>query len=183
MGYAVAEALTAAGAETTLVSGPTALDDPRGVSVTRVQTAAEMHEAVMSGVGDCDLFVAAAAVADYRPETTAAGKIKKTADCMELRLIRNPDILAQVAALPDGPFTLGFAAETHEVESYAEAKLHEKRLDMIAANQVGDGLGFESDDNALTVLWRNGRRELSRAGKATLARELVQLLVEIMKAR
>ena len=183
MGYAVADALAAAGASVTLVSGPVVLAAPRGVTRVNVETAAEMHAAVMARVADCDLFVATAAVADYRPEQAAAAKIKKTAEFLELRLVRNPDILAEVAARRDAPFTLGFAAETDDVEAGAEAKRRAKGLDMIAANQVGPGKGFERDDNALVVLWDGGRLELPRADKRSLARELVRLVTERLHAR
>ena len=183
MGYAVAEALAAAGAGVVLVSGPTALTAPRSATCIDVESAAEMHAAVMARAGECDLFVATAAVADYRPEAVAGEKIKKTADSLDLRLVRNPDILAEVAALEGGPFTLGFAAETTDVEAHALVKLKAKGLDMIAANRVGAGEGFERDDNALTVLWNGGRRELGPMDKGALARELVKLLVERLNAR
>lgn len=178
MGYAVAGALAAAGATVTLVSGPVALVAPPGVVRVDVETAAEMHGAVMARVAECDLFVGAAAVADYRPEQPAPAKIKKSAERLEVRFVRNPDILAEVAARPDAPFTVGFAAETDDVEAQAQEKLRAKGVDMIAANRVGHGQGFERDDNALTVLWDGGRQELPLADKATLARELVRLIAE-----
>ena len=111
------------------------------------------------------------------------GKIKKTSEALELRLVRNPDILAAVAALADGPFTVGFAAETDRVEDYARAKLESKGLDMIAANEVGGGLAFDRDDNALVLLWPGGRHELPRSDKPTLARELVKAIAERFNAR
>jgi phosphopantothenoylcysteine decarboxylase/phosphopantothenate--cysteine ligase len=184
MGFAVAEALAGAGASVTLVSGPVALAAPPGVTRVDVETASQMQAAVAERVAGCDLFVATAAVADYRPENVAAEKIKKSSADMEVRLVRNPDILAEVAARPDAPFTVGFAAETADVEAYAQAKLEAKGLDLIAANYVGEGAAFERDDNALTLLWPGGgRRQLARADKGTLARELVRTITERFHAR
>ena len=184
MGFAVAEALAGAGASVTLVSGPVALAAPPGVTRVDVETASQMQAAVAERVTGCDLFVATAAVADYRPENVAAEKIKKSSADMEVRLVRNPDILAEVAARPDAPFTVGFAAETADVEAYAQAKLEAKGLDLIAANYVGEGAAFERDDNALTLLWPGGgRRQLARADKGTLARELVRTITERFHAR
>ncbi|MGB5834772.1 MAG: bifunctional phosphopantothenoylcysteine decarboxylase/phosphopantothenate--cysteine ligase CoaBC [Thiohalocapsa sp.] len=179
MGYAVAEALADFGADVTLVSGPTALEAPRCVERVFVESAAQMYEAVMARVAGCDLFVSAAAVADYRPLEPAGSKIKKDADSLTLTLVRNPDILADVAALPEAPFTVGFAAETDEVERYASGKLAAKGLDMIAANRVGaDKGGFGADDNALTILWRGGRRQLPMMAKTRLGLELAKLIAE-----
>jgi phosphopantothenoylcysteine decarboxylase / phosphopantothenate---cysteine ligase len=158
MGYALASALTDLGARVVLISGPSALAPPAVAELVKVETALEMHAAVTARSRDCDIFVATAAVADYRPAEPAGSKIKKAADALEIRLVRNPDILAEVAALPSPPFTLGFAAETNDVEQYARGKLKDKRLNMIAANRVGgDSGGFERDENALLVLWNGGR--------------------------
>ena len=179
MGYAVAAALAAMGADVTLVSGPTALPCPRGVVRVDVESALQMHRAVMERAGACDIFVAAAAVADYRPEAPADAKIKKHADTLNVKLVRNPDILAEVAALPGGPFTVGFAAETHDLETHAAAKLASKGLDMVAANRVGAGPGgFDADDNALVVLWPGGRREFSMMPKPRLGAALAELVAE-----
>ena len=179
MGYAVARAAAEAGARVELVSGPTALAPPPGVMVVPVNSAAEMFEAVSDRVPHCDIFIAAAAVADYRPESAAAAKIKKRAERLDLSLVRTPDILGTVAALPQPPFSVGFAAETDELERNALEKLQRKGLDMIAANRVGlAGSGFDSDENALTVYWEEGRRELPRAAKTELARALVELVAE-----
>lgn len=179
MGYALAEALGELGAHVVLVSGPTSLAEPRVGAIVRVETALEMHEAVMTRVAACDLFVATAAVADYRPERPATAKLKKAAEVLEVRLVRNPDILAEVAARPGPPFTVGFAAETHDLEVHALHKLSAKGLDMIAANRVaGDEGGFESEDNALTVFWADGRRELPLMPKPQLARALAGLIAE-----
>jgi len=182
MGYAVAAALAAEGADVTLVSGPVNLVTPHGVRRVMVETAQQMHDVVMANVADCALFVASAAVADYRPASAAGQKIKKHADALQVKLVRNPDILAEVAALPDAPFTVGFAAETERLTEYAEAKRRAKGIDMIAANKVGDGLGFEVDRNALLVLWEGGSQELPRMDKGRLAARLVQLITERLYA-
>jgi phosphopantothenoylcysteine decarboxylase/phosphopantothenate--cysteine ligase len=179
MGYALADALTELGARVVLISGPSALPPPAVAEVVKVETALEMHAAVMARSRDCEIFVATAAVADYRPAEPAGNKIKKGADVLNVRLVRNPDILAEVAALPTPPFTLGFAAETDEVEQYARGKLVDKRLDMIAANRVGgEAGGFERAENALLVLWKGGQRALPMMSKVELARGLAELLAE-----
>jgi phosphopantothenoylcysteine decarboxylase/phosphopantothenate--cysteine ligase len=178
MGYAVAEAARDAGAEVVLVSGPVNLPAPRGVRSVGVETAEQMMAAVSAELPGTDIFIAAAAVSDYRPVQVAMEKIKKTSDSLLLALSRTPDILATVAAGDPRPFVVGFAAETQNVEANALAKLEGKRLDMIAANQVGDGLAFDCDDNALTLYWPGGKRELGRAGKPRLAAELVAVIAE-----
>jgi phosphopantothenoylcysteine decarboxylase/phosphopantothenate--cysteine ligase len=179
MGYALATALQQRGAQVTLVAGPTRVEPPASIAHVAVESAREMEAAVMDRVAACDLFVATAAVADYRPETPAAAKLKKDADSLTLRLVRNPDILARVAALDRPPFTVGFAAETDRVEAHARAKLEAKRLSMIAANQVGGGEGgFESDHNALLCLWPEGQRALPMMPKPALAQALAALIEE-----
>lgn len=179
MGYALASAFSHLGAEVVLVSGPTALPAPRVAELIRVETALEMRAAVMQQVSSCDLCVATAAVADYRPVEPAASKIKKDAAELTLCLVRNPDILAEVAALTPAPFTVGFAAETDQLEQHALAKLTAKGLDMIAANLVGgEQGGFERDENALMVFWKGGRRDLPMMAKTRLARELAALIAE-----
>ena len=185
MGYALAQALLGRGARVVLVSGPTALPAPAGVELVRVESALEMHQAVMSRIAGQDLFVATAAVADYRVADPAPAKIKKGQAELTLRLVRNPDILADVAALRDGPFTVGFAAETERVEEQALDKLRAKGLDMIAANQVGGTHGgFEREDNALTVIRRDGRVDrLPLMPKARLAEALTDLIEEAYAAR
>ena len=184
MGFAIAQALEEQGAEVTLVAGPSQLPTPSGVTRIDVEAALEMHNAVMQRAADCDLFVATAAVADYRPETVASSKIKKTAESQEMRLVRNPDILADVAALASGPFTVGFAAETDNVVAYADEKRQRKCIDMIAANDVSSqcGGGFDSDENALHVLWEGGQQELPMTGKLRLARQLVELISQKIHA-
>lgn len=182
MGYAVAEAAREAGAEVVLISGPTALPTPEGVTRIDVETALQMRDAVM-GRMPCDILIATAAVADYRPAEVAVEKIKKGADTLTLRLVKNPDILAEVAARPDRPFVVGFAAETERVVEHARDKLLRKRLDMIAANRVGDGRAFDQADNALTVLWEGGQTELPQADKRVLARELIELILQRLDER
>jgi phosphopantothenoylcysteine decarboxylase / phosphopantothenate---cysteine ligase len=176
MGYAVAAAAVEAGATVTLVSGPAALPCPARVERVDVETADEMWRAVMRHIAGIDIFIATAVVADYRPRETASAKIKKTTPVMTLLLERNPDILAAVAAIPGGPFTVGFAAETGDVEARAAAKLRSKDLDMIAANEVGAGMGFEAEDNALYVLWDGGSTRLERTLKDRLARRLLAVV-------
>lgn len=182
MGYAVAAAAARAGAEVVLVSGPVDLPAPAGVRVVPVETAAEMRGAVLAETGDAAIFVAAAAVADYRPAHPAPQKIKKQAGEISLELVRNPDILAEVAAAAPRPFVVGFAAETENVEANARLKLEGKRLDMIAANRVGTDCGFDREDNALLVLWPGGRVDLGAGSKAALAERLVELIAERMRA-
>ena len=176
MGYALAAAGARAGAAVQLVSGPVALPAPPGVERIEVETAGEMYEAVMARVEDCDLFIAAAAVSDYRVAETASQKIKRSDAPMTLELVPNPDILAAVAALPGSPFTVGFAAETEALEAHARAKLQDKGVDMVAANRVGQGVGFEAQDNALEVFWPGGEASLPRMAKDRLAEELIQLI-------
>jgi phosphopantothenoylcysteine decarboxylase/phosphopantothenate--cysteine ligase len=179
MGYAMASALAAAGASVELVSGPVSIPPPPCAQLVKVGTALEMEAAVMQRVSRADLFVAAAAVADYRLAEPSPNKIKKADAEMHLRLQRNPDILGRVSALARPPFTLGFAAETERLEEYAEQKRIAKGLDMIAANLVGgtDG-GFDAEDNALTVFWAGGRRDFPLMPKRLLASLLVDLLAE-----
>ncbi len=179
MGYALARAAAEAGALTTLVSGPVTLPTPEHVSRIDVESAREMLASCQALIGDCDIFIACAAVADYRPAETQADKIKKTQEQVTLQLIRNPDIVSAVAATANGPFTAGFAAETNDVLSYARDKMQRKGLDMIIANDVSDStIGFNSDDNEVTVLWPGGKRALSRAGKDAIARRIVALIAE-----
>ncbi len=180
MGFAVAEAAALAGARVVLVSGPVSLKTPPGVERIDVESAVEMHEAVMQRTREADIFIATAAVADYRPARPVEQKIKKTRDTLSLELVRNPDILAEVAALrAHRPFTVGFAAETHDVVQYAEDKRRRKNLDLIAANQVGvAGSGFESEQNALHVLWEGGEQVLPLADKTVLGQQLIVLIAE-----
>ena len=177
MGYAVAAAARAAGASVILVSGPSELPAPPGVERVRVESAQEMCDAVLARVDGCDIFIAAAAVADYRPAEKATQKIKKKAKELAIALVRNVDILAQVAGREHPPFTVGFAAETERLETHAREKLDRKGLDMIAANPVGGpDTGFGVDTNALRVFWRDGEADLGEATKTELAERLVALL-------
>lgn len=180
MGYALAAAAREAGAEVVLVSGPVALDAPAGVERRFVTTARDMLEASGHAVDEgCDLFIATAAVADYRPDSCAGDKIKKTSDAMNVALVRNPDTLATIAARKDAPFTVGFAAETRDVEHYALDKMSRKKLDMIVANDVSvPGLGFNSEDNAVTVFWAGGRENIGPDTKARLSRRLIALIAD-----
>ncbi|BES73484.1 bifunctional phosphopantothenoylcysteine decarboxylase/phosphopantothenate--cysteine ligase CoaBC [Marinobacter nanhaiticus D15-8W] len=180
MGYALATAAKDAGAEVVLVSGPVSLESPRGVERLSVVTAEDMLKATEEAVGQgCDLFIATAAVADYRPGSLASEKIKKSDETMNLSLVRNPDTLATIASRPDKPFTVGFAAETQDVEHYARDKMARKNLDMIVANDVSQpGLGFNSDQNAVTVFWKTDSRTFPPADKRGLARELLKLIAE-----
>ena len=175
MGYALASALQDAGAAITLISGPTALHPPYGVNCILITSAEEMAESVMANIATCDIFVGVAAVADYRPVVSAEQKIKKNSETLTLALLRNPDILAMVAALDNAPFTVGFAAETENVTSNAEKKLTAKGIDMIAANPVnGDNSAFNSDSNELTLIDKNGISHLSRCSKPLLAQKLTK---------
>lgn len=185
MGFAVAEAAREAGAEVVIVSGPVSVPTPRGVQRIDVETAEQMMAAVNEHLPGTDIFIAAAAVSDYRPVQVSAEKIKKTSDSLLLALSRTPDILATVAAGSPRPFVVGFAAETQNVERNALAKLEGKRLDMIAANQVGGTHGgFEREDNALTVIRRDGRVDrLPLMPKARLAEALTDLIEEAYAAR
>ncbi|NND67803.1 MAG: bifunctional phosphopantothenoylcysteine decarboxylase/phosphopantothenate--cysteine ligase CoaBC [Halioglobus sp.] len=174
MGYALARAAAEAGAVTTLISGPVDLSQPERVEVVKVQSAQEMLDACLAHTGDCDIFIACAAVADYRPRTTAGDKIKKDADTLSIELVKNPDILATVAAGDPAPFTVGFAAETNNVLEYARSKLERKGLNMIIANDVSNpDIGFNSDQNAVTILTAKGERTLEQAGKDNIARNII----------
>ena len=175
MGYAVAQAAVEAGARVILVSGPTALKSPERVELINVASARQMHDAVMDRAARVDIFVGVAAVADYRPKAIAAQKIKKGPDTLTLELERNPDILASVAAINNGPFTVGFAAETENLIQHARDKLQQKHVDMIAANRVDLAeTGFDADQNALTLIDANGQNEFPPQPKTRLARELIQ---------
>lgn len=183
MGYAVAQAARELGAEVTLVSGPVNLPTPFGVKRIDVECAEQMHKVVMEAVRGVDIFIGTAAVADYRPAAPASCKIKKTSDKLELHMERTIDILHAVAQLPNRPYVVGFAAETDNVEANARAKLVRKNLDLIAANEVGDCKVFEQDDNALVLLWPDGRKELGAGPKTELARRLMEFISERYLAR
>jgi phosphopantothenoylcysteine decarboxylase/phosphopantothenate--cysteine ligase len=177
MGYALAQASIDAGARTTLVSGPVNLAPPDHARVMRVASAIEMLDECLSLLPECDIFIACAAVADYRPASIEHQKIKKGPEELTLQLLRNPDIVATVAASEYRPFTVGFAAETNDLLAHAREKMTRKRLDMIVANDVSDRtIGFNSDDNEATILWPDGEQALSLTGKTTIAREIIEII-------
>lgn len=178
MGFAVAAAAADAGAQVILIAGPTAQPTPPGVTRIDVETATDMHAATLSRAADSDLVIAAAAVADYRVARPADGKVRKADTPPSLELIPNPDVVRDVAEIVDGPFTVGFAAETHEVIDHARDKLTDKGLDMIAANQVGEGRGFEVSENTLEVLWQTGQQTIGPMPKERLGRALIALIGE-----
>jgi phosphopantothenoylcysteine decarboxylase/phosphopantothenate--cysteine ligase len=178
MGFALAEAAAEAGARVTLIAGPVYLPTPARVDRVDVTCAQEMYDASLAAVDEgCDIFIATAAVADYRPVNPADHKIKKSTEEIHLTLVKNPDIVAAVSAHDKRPFTVGFAAETRDVIAYAEAKLTNKKLDMIATNDVsGSNVGFNSDNNAVTVIWPGGHKVLPLASKKQIAKQLVELV-------
>lgn len=177
MGYALAQAAVDAGAITTLVSGPVSLKAPDHTRLVGVLSAEQMLEQCLSLLPECDIFIACAAVADYRPAILEPEKIKKGPPELALQLVRTPDIIAAVAASDHHVFTVGFAAETNNVVAYAKDKMQRKNLDMIVANDVSDpSIGFNSDDNAVTILWRDGEQALERASKGAIARQIMQVI-------
>ncbi|RDH82541.1 MAG: bifunctional phosphopantothenoylcysteine decarboxylase/phosphopantothenate--cysteine ligase CoaBC [endosymbiont of Galathealinum brachiosum] len=183
MGFAIAQAAIEQGAIVSLIAGPVSLNTPEHSKRTDVETALQMHQAVMNNIDGQDIFIATAAVADYRPIKPRSQKIKKTDDEFSISLTPNPDILKEVAALDNPPFTLGFAAETQNVKDYALLKLKNKKLQMIAANQVSHSedeqdTGFNSEYNALQILWNGGEARLERCRKTQLARQLITLLAK-----
>ncbi|MDI1293379.1 MAG: bifunctional phosphopantothenoylcysteine decarboxylase/phosphopantothenate--cysteine ligase CoaBC [Methylobacter sp.] len=182
MGYALANAALKAGAKVTLVSGPVALTAPDNADLVNVETAAQMYTAVMSKAAEQDIYIGAAAVADYSPVMLEQQKIKKQSEQITLTLQKTRDILAEVAQLTPRPFTVGFAAETHDLEHYAQDKLARKNLDMIAANWVGRDIGgFDSEQNALQVFWKQGQKNLAMTTKNQLAEQLIRLIAERME--
>ncbi|MDO8826418.1 bifunctional phosphopantothenoylcysteine decarboxylase/phosphopantothenate--cysteine ligase CoaBC [Methylophaga sp.] len=185
MGYALAQAAVEAGADVTLISGPVALTAPAGITCVKVETAQQMHDAVMSHLAQTTIFIGCAAVADYRPADPAQAKLKKSAkDDLSLQLRLNPDIITAVANASGRPdLVVGFAAETDDLQHYAQQKLQQKRLDLIAANQVGDGLAFGQENNALEIFWEGGHKSLLEAPKLEIARELITLITERYHAK
>ena len=179
MGYALASAAQELGATVTLISGPVNLLPPANIHTISVSSAYQMYEAVMQTVHNCDIFIGCAAVADYRLQQKSKQKIKKSDSELTLTFIKNPDILSDVAHLANAPFTLGFAAETQNLREYALGKLQRKKLNMIAANDVSDStIGFNSEQNALTVFWSQGEKKLDVADKPLLARQLMHLVAQ-----
>ena len=185
MGFALAGAAAALGAQVVLVSGPVQLPTPPGVQRVDVRSAAQMREAVLNAL-PADIYIGAAAVSDYTPRQVASQKLKKTADSQSLviELVRTPDILAEVAAQTQSlKLVVGFAAETHDVEKYARGKLVDKRLDLVIANQVGiSGGGFESDNNAATAFWQDGEQVFPATSKRELAEQLLALIARRLQA-
>ncbi|GAB6034918.1 bifunctional phosphopantothenoylcysteine decarboxylase/phosphopantothenate--cysteine ligase CoaBC [Galenea microaerophila] len=183
MGYAIAKVLAERGADVILISGPTGLETPPGVKTVSVKTAQEMFSAVQAFYADAEVFISAAAVADYRVAEPASHKLKKQPgqESMALQLVKNPDIVAWVAQQPDKPYTVGFAAETEDVLGHAEKKLQQKNLDMICANQVGEHLGFEQDENALWVLTPDQQYTIAQAPKEQVAQQLVEVIEKTLQ--
>lgn len=182
-GFAVAEALAAAGAQVTVIAGPTALALGPAIQRVDVETAQQMLDASLAAAADADLLVSAAAVADYRMQMVAAQKMKKTGEELTLQLVKNPDILATLRASHPRLYLVGFAAETERLAEHARDKLARKGLDLIAANWVGDGKAFDTEDNALSVFWAEGEREIAHAPKKEVACALVALIAERLAAR
>lgn len=183
MGYAIAAAAAARGANVTLVSGPVNLPTPAGVKRIDVESALQMQSAVMTEVTHHQIFIACAAVADYRAACVAPEKIKKTGDEINLTLVKNPDIVAGVGAMTrQRPFVVGFAAETQNVEQYARDKLARKNLDLICANDVSlPGQGFNADQNALHLFWKDGQHSLALDSKAALGQQLMDNIIRLYR--
>lgn len=189
MGFALAAACYAAGAKVTLVAGPVSLDTPNGVQRINVSSAMQMLDVSMNQLKEgCDIFIATAAVADYRVAQVAEHKIKKAGDELTVSLVKNPDIVATIAQQQQRPFMVGFAAETQNVEEYAAAKLVAKKLDMIACNDVSrPDIGFASDENAMTVFFAQSyhmnKRELEKASKQVISQQLVESIADALRRR
>ena len=177
MGYALAEAARDAGARVTIISGPVRLPEPDKITVIQVESASEMLAASLEAQHNCDIFVAAAAVADYRPLQVAQQKIKKSGEHMQISLVKNPDIVATIAQLENKPFVIGFAAETQDVAQYARGKLESKNLNMIIANDVSNAeIGFNSDNNSVTAFWDESQQEFPCMSKSALSHQLIDLI-------
>jgi phosphopantothenoylcysteine decarboxylase/phosphopantothenate--cysteine ligase len=181
MGFALARAARDAGAQVTLVSGPVAQPTPAGVTRVDVTSALEMHAAVMQRADACDIFIGVAAVADYRPQERASDKLKKDDKPLQVALAPNPDILAEVAARPQPPFCVGFAAESRDLERYAEGKRQKKKLALVVGNLVQDGLG--GDGNAVILFDERGRHPLGPAPKIDIARGIVAHIGQMLAGK
>jgi len=182
MGYALAEAAAAAGAKTLLISGPVSLETPARVERINVESTEQMLAAVMDEIEDTDLFIASAAVADYRPAAVAEQKIKKNADSLSLELIKNPDILLTVGHLEKKPFTVGFAAESEKLIEHATGKLERKKLDIIIANDISrSDIGFGQDENEVLLITKNSQKALPKASKQILAKQLVSEICDVWR--
>ncbi|MEP1593188.1 MAG: bifunctional phosphopantothenoylcysteine decarboxylase/phosphopantothenate--cysteine ligase CoaBC, partial [Halieaceae bacterium] len=179
MGFALAQAAVDAGAKTTLVAGPVTLATPEHVTRFDVESAEQMLQQSLALIPECDIFIACAAVADYRPAQQQTQKIKKQGEAITLELVRNPDIVAAVAGSAQNTFTVGFAAETTDVLDYARAKLQKKGLDLIVANDVANqAIGFNSDDNAVTLVWEDGEQTLPQARKNVIASQIIAKIAQ-----
>lgn len=181
MGYALARACHEAGAQVRLISGPVALTTPTGVERVDVQSALQMREAVLDALPSCDVFIAVAAVADWRPAQTAAQKLKKDATHLNLELVANPDILAEVASRPDAPFCVGFAAESERLDEYAEAKRQAKKLPLLVGNLVSEALGRA--DTRVVLFDDAGSHPLPAGDKLAVARAIVAHLADLLEKR
>lgn len=181
MGYAIAQAALDAGAKVKIISGPVNITSPERAQCVQVESADQMLAAVLADIEQCDIFIGCAAVADFKPALFSDNKLKKgNSDTMSLALIKNPDIVATVAALPNKPFTVGFAAETQNLLKYARAKLSSKNLDLIAANDVANTqIGFNADCNALTLITEDEQHHLAKTSKTKLARQLIEHIAKL----
>lgn len=173
MGFAVAQAAAEAGARVTLIAGPVNLTTPANVERIDVESAAQMYAATMGKVTSADIYIGAAAISDYRPEKISKQKIKKKSPTLSIDLVKSPDLLADIAALSERPFTVGFAAETERLEEHARGKMEKKKLDMIVANLVADGLCFDQDDNSVLVIWENDSKAIPRMAKIEVAHKII----------
>jgi len=178
MGYAVAAAATEAGADVVLISGPVNLEAPPGLHRICIETAEDLYRESLAAARDADIFIGCAAVSDYRPPAAATEKIKRSVETFKLDLVRSPDTLASVAAMRGAPFTVGFAAETEKVREHAQKKLESKKVDMIAANEVGPACGFDRETNSLEVFWPGGSVMIGEDTKLAVARRLIALIAE-----
>lgn len=177
MGYAVAETAKKMGGEVTLVTGPVNIEPPPGIDVIKVKTAVEMYNAVMKNVKQSDIYISAAAVADYRPAEILTQKHKKASGTLEIKFERNPDIIAEVAKIPSPPFTVGFSAETENLEENADSKIKNKHINLVAANYVGKNRGFRTDSNEIVVLKADGTKTALGTGtKKELSEKLLKLI-------
>lgn len=184
MGFALAVAAVEAGAKVNLISGPVNLPTPERINRIDVESCTDMLDAVENILAETDIFIGAAAVADYRPANVAEQKIKKSNDAMSIELVKNPDIIATVAAKDNKPFTVGFAAETQDVIAYAKGKLEKKNLDMIVANDVSqDGIGFNSDQNAIIIIDKHSQTDFAQASKYQLANDVVKHIAKLLAAK
>jgi phosphopantothenoylcysteine decarboxylase/phosphopantothenate--cysteine ligase len=182
MGYAVAAATAEAGADVVLISGPVNLEAPPGLQRICIETAEDLYRESMAAARGADIFIGCAAVSDYRPPVVASEKIKRSGEGLKLDLVRSPDTLASVAGMQDAPFTVGFAAETERVREHALKKLESKKVDMIAANEVGPACGFDRETNSLEVFWPGGSVAIGEDTKLAVARRLVALIAERFRA-